>query len=211
MPSASRRIALLLLFIGISLVILAIFPALDFSMRNLVNPENKLIDPSAVSLSLKNLTQASDWFSSSANLSSATLTSQTHFSLSYLEINLQDIPITVNSDDLKKGAIHFPGTALPGQYGNSVIFGHSALPVFFKKNSPLTIFNPLLKAKVGDEIIVNYDGINYHYLVRKIAEVSPSQIEVLFQDYSRKELTLITCTPLGTYWHRFVVRAELVN
>jgi len=32
-----------------------------------------------------------------------------------------------------------------------------------------------------------------------------------FQDFSRKELTLVTCTPLGTYWKRFIVRAELVN
>jgi sortase A len=205
------RAPLLLLIAGLTLIILAILPTLVFALEYFINPQTELLDPSAVSLSLKRLTSASDWFTAASQLPQAVSTTQTHFSLIYPRLGLDSISVAINSDDLKKGAIHYSGTALPGQYGNAVIFGHSALPVLFKKNAPLTIFNPILKAKIGDEIILNFDGINYRYLVRKVSEVKPDQIEVLFQNFSRKELTLITCTPLGTYWRRFVVRAELVN
>lgn len=205
------RVPIFISVIGLILIAFAILPTLVYLLELLVNPQTQLLDPSAVSLSLKRLTQASGWFTQNTQLPETTATSQTHFSLTYDQVDLQSVPVLINGEDLKKSAIHYPGTALPGQYGNSVIFGHSALPIIFKKNSPLTIFNPILKSKIGDEIIINFDGINYRYLVRKIAEVSPSQIEVLFQDFSRKELTLITCTPLGTYWRRFVVRAELIN
>ena len=79
------------------------------------------------------------------------------------------------------------------------------------KHDPLSIFNPLVKAKIGDEIIINYDGITYRYIIRHTAEVDPEKVEVLAQSYDRYELTLVTCTPLGTYLRRFVARAELVN
>ena len=65
--------------------------------------------------------------------------------------------------------------------------------------------------KKGDEITINYDGVVYRYVVRDTATVAPTKIEVLAQQFDKHELTLITCTPLGTYWKRFVVRAELVN
>ena len=205
------RVPILLSITGILLITVSLLPTLVYTLEYLVNPRTQLLDPSAVSLSLRSLTSASDWFSPVPKLPVAASTSQTHFTLSYPRVGLTAVPVTVNGRDLKKGTIHFPGTSLPGQYGNSVLFGHSALPVFFKKNAPLTIFNPILKAEIGDEIFVNFDGINYRYLVRKIVEVPPTRVEVMFQDFSRKELTLITCTPLGTYWKRFVVRAELVN
>jgi len=204
-------VPILISALGLVLITFAILPTLVFSLESFVNPQKPMLDPSAVSLSLKSLTNASDWFKNSPSNPPPTLTTQTHFTLSFPAVGISDIPVTVNGQDLKKGAIHYPGTTLPGEYGNTVIFGHSALPIFFKKNSPLTVFNPILKAKAGDEIDLNFDGIHYRYRVRKMTEVSPSQIEVLFQDYSRKELTLITCTPLGTYWRRFIVRAELVN
>lgn len=190
---------------GLLLVITSLLPTAFFSVIEFTTPQKILIDPSAVSFN------ASSWFTKTPNLPSPVSESLTHFSLTYPEIDLQAVPVLINGTDLKQGAIHYPGTMLPGDYGNAVVFGHSALPQFFKKNSPLTLFNPLLKAKIGDEIIINFDGIIYRYVVRKTTEVEPTQIEVMFQDFSRKELTLITCTPLGTYWRRFVVRAELVN
>jgi sortase A len=196
-------IALGLIITGVILIGSSLWPGLTYSVSRFTSPPINLIDPTDVTL-------AGSWFSKKPILPHPSATTITHFTFSYKKINLTDISVTVNGSDLKKGAIHFPGTSLPGDYGNSVIIGHSALPQFYKSGSPLTLFNPLLKAKIGDDIFVNFDGIIYHYLVRKTAEVDPSQIEVLFQDFSRKELTLITCTPLGTYWRRFVVRAELV-
>ncbi|MEK9201123.1 MAG: sortase, partial [Patescibacteria group bacterium] len=133
------------------------------------------------------------------------------FSLAIPELNLFDVAVEVNGSDLKKNAIHYPGTSLPGGYGNSVIFGHSALPQFYNKLNPITIFNPLVKAKVGQEIVINFDGASYTYVIKKIQEVTPDKVEVLGQTFDRHLLTLVTCTPLGTYWHRLVVTAELVE
>ncbi|MEK7163552.1 MAG: sortase [Patescibacteria group bacterium] len=142
---------------------------------------------------------------------SPTTTKVSFYTLSIPKIELSDVRVEINGDDLKKSAIQYPGTALPGTFGNTVIFGHSTSPFLYKVGDPVSIFNPLLKVKVGDEIIVYFDGVTYRYVVRNIAELDPDKIEVLAQRYDKYELTLVTCTPLGTYLRRFVVRAELVN
>lgn len=190
---------------GISIILSAIAPTGKYLLINFLKPEPNLADPKIDYLITKN------WFSPSAELAEIVPTSIQFFSLNYPRLEMIDVPIKINSESLKDFASHFPGTPLPGNYGNTVIYGHSALPQFYKPGKPLTIFNPLLQAKTGDEINLNFDGIIYRYRVNKISEVTPDKIEVLAQNFSRKELTLITCTPLGTYWKRWVVRAELVN
>ena len=154
-------------------------------------------------------TQPTTWFPTAS--ATPTVSRVRYYTLSIPQLNLQDIPVEINGTDLKKNAIQFPGTALPGDYGNTVIFGHSTLPALYKPNDPISLFNPLPKIKVGDAVTIQYDGVTYKYIVRNITEVDPSQIEVLAQRYDKNELTLITCVPLGTYLRRFVARAELVN
>ena len=219
---SSRKVPpLLLLITGGLLLFSAVLPVGGHIMRAFVFPQLSLIDPSTVSLypqplvitagvASADFTLAQNWFAPQVTLPSAVSSSVSFFSLSLPRLRMIDIPVEVNGTDLKKNAIHYPGTPLPGSYGNTVIFGHSALPQFYRPDNPLTVFNPLLKARVGDQIEVKSDGISYRYVVRKITEVKPSQIEVLAQNFSTRELTLITCTPLGTYWRRFVVKAELI-
>ena len=113
--------------------------------------------------------------------------------------------------DLKKSLIQYPQTALPGQLGNAVIFGHSVLPQFFNPKSYWTIFSTLFKLKQGDEILLNYDNIQYRYLVEEMFEVQPSDLSVLEQRFDGRYLTLITCTPPGTYLRRLIVRARIVD
>lgn len=154
-------------------------------------------------------TEPSSWFPTASF--TPTVSKVQYFTLSLPSLNMFDIPVEINGTDLKKNPIQFPGTAVPGTYGNTVIFGHSTLPQLYKPESMLSVFNPTIKAKIGEEIYVNYDGVNYKYVVRNITEVKPEQIEVLAQRYDKHELTLITCVPLGTYLRRHVLRAELVN
>lgn len=187
-----------------------------FSMPQLIDPTAVSSHPAPVVVNVLgstsvDYTQAPNWFSTPISLPPPVESPVTFFSLSLPRLRLSDVPVKINGSDLKKNAIHYPGTALPGDYGNTVIFGHSALPQFYRPGNPLTIFNPIVKAKIGDKINIQYDGVSYRYLVRQIVEVKPSQIEFLAQNFARRDLTLITCTPLGTYWYRFVVRAELVN
>ena len=119
--------------------------------------------------------------------------------------------VVIGGDDLDKHLIHYQGTALPGEFGNPVIFGHSILPVFYNPQNYISVFSLLPTLKTGDEVIIDYDGISYKYEVYSYHEVFPNQIEVLQQRYDRKTLTLITCVPPGTYLKRGVILAELVE
>lgn len=207
-----RALPLILIGLGIILVSVVAVPLVASQMQFWLNRPVVLIDPSvnpgpqAPFVS----TQASEWFTNAPKLIPIAA-KVSFYTLSIPKIGLTDVKVEINGDDLKKSAVQYPGTALPGTFGNTVIFGHSTSPFLYKIGDPLSIFNPLLKTKVGDEIVVYFDGVTYRYIVRNIAELDPDKIEVLAQRYDKYELTLVTCTPLGTYLRRFVVRAELVN
>jgi len=214
-----KKISLLFISLGFLLLAAILFPLVVSQFRFILNEPVRLHDPvspprrpglTILGSLTADYTQASNWFYP-ASLPQPQASSVKSFTLTYPKLDIFAATVEVNGSDLKKSAIHYPGTALPGNFGNSVIFGHSSLPFLYKPKNPITIFNPLVKAKLGDEILINYDGKTYHYQIKKISEVSPKQLEVLDQDYSKKQLTLITCVPLGTYWRRLVLLAELVN
>ena len=111
--------------------------------------------------------------------------------------------------DLEKSLIQYPQTALPGQLGNTVVFGHSVLPQFFNSKNYLTIFSTLYKLEQGDEIILRYDKSTYKYVVEEMYEVQPTDLSVLEQRFDSKTLTLITCSPPGTYIRRLIIKSQL--
>ena len=110
---------------------------------------------------------------------------------------------------LLQGIVHYPGTALPGQEGNAFFTGHSS-NVFWEPSPYNSVFALLPRLQVGDDIFLTYNQIEYHYRVTSKEEVSPKNVEVLEQG-NAKELTLMTCTPVGTVLRRLVVRAELIE
>jgi sortase A len=133
----------------------------------------------------------------------------THYNLSIPKLGIEEATVQIGGDDLMESLIHYHGTALPGQYGNTVVFGHSVLPQFFNPKNYRTIFSTLPKIEEEDEVLVEFDGIRYRYLVREIFETAPEDISVLEQSYQSQWLSLITCVPPGTYLKRLVVRAQL--
>jgi sortase A len=212
-----------LIFVGLVCLLIAAYPVLNFSLQRLLYPNRELINPLDTSVypapifvgniddNAETYRQAANWFTKTIPLPSPAVSKVSGFTLAIPSVKLVNVPVEINGTDLKKNAIHYPGTSLPGEYGNVVIFGHSALPQFYSPGNSLTIFNPLLKVKVGDLILVNYDNFEFIYRVTKTTEVEADQIEVLAQNYSAREITLITCVPLGTYWHRLVIRGEIVK
>lgn len=106
---------------------------------------------------------------------------------------------------LRDGVVHYPGTALPGQDGNTVITGHSSYfpwdPGRFKD-----VFALLHDVVVGDEIVVFYEQKKYIYKISSIKVVLPKDLEAL-KPTSSEQLTLITCTPVGTNLKRLIVTA----
>jgi LPXTG-site transpeptidase (sortase) family protein len=108
----------------------------------------------------------------------------------------------VTRSDLKNGAGHMPGTALPGQPGNSVISGHRTT-----YGAP---FHELDELSPGDRIEVE-TALGVHvYAVRETVIVRPTEIWVT-QPRDGAWLTLTTCHPRFSARQRLVVFAELVD
>jgi LPXTG-site transpeptidase (sortase) family protein len=95
---------------------------------------------------------------------------------------------------------HVPGTALPGERGNSGLAAHRD-----------TYFRDLEDIQNGDEIYFTTATAIFKYRVDKVSIVDPSDVSVLAAS-SDSRLTLITCYPFhyfGPAPKRFVVTARL--
>lgn len=131
--------------------------------------------------------------------------------LSIPSLGVVDATVSLKDEDLAKHLVHFPETALPGQYGSPVIFGHSTIPTFFDPNKYTTIFSNLPKVKVGSDIFTKFNGKDYTYRITKSYEVKPNELWVLKQSYSDKTIKIVTCVPPGTTLRRLVVEGTLIN
>lgn len=102
---------------------------------------------------------------------------------------------------LDVGPGHWPGTADPGGWGNTVIAGHR---VTYGHQ-----FRDLGRLVPGDHVIVStIEGV-FTYSVTESWVVDPSEVWIADQQPGRT-LTLFTCHPPGSEAFRLVVRGELV-
>jgi len=124
--------------------------------------------------------------------------------------NVQSDKEEVYDQYLKYGLAHFKGTPLPGDGGNSFIYGHSAVLSFFNKHSdlPETIFTKLEDIEVGDIVVVEKDNNKIEYIVRNKKIVSPDDFSILRNQGDKETVTLMTCWPLGVGTKRLVAVAE---
>lgn len=143
----------------------------------------------------------------------------TNMYISINSIGIENIRITPNVDSskeeiydkfLKYGLAHFRGTPLPGDGGNSFIYGHSAVENFFNKHSnlPETIFTKLDDIDIGEEVKIKKDGIELKYIVRNKKIVSPEDFSILKSQGDKETITMMTCWPLGVGTKRLIVVAE---
>ena len=131
------------------------------------------------------------------------------YTLSIPKLGIKDAEVRGDHNDLKRSLIQYGGTAMPGDLGNTVIFGHSVLPQFFDPHNYITIFSTLHTLHPGDTILVNADGATYTYKIADMYAVDPDNLSPLAQSYDGRYLTIITCTPPGTFLKRLIVRAVL--
>lgn len=110
---------------------------------------------------------------------------------------------------LRNGVVHYPGTALPGDNGNVVITGHSSYYAWdsgrFKD-----VFALLHDVRLGDRVVVYFNQKKFVYEVKNIKIVLPKDVDVLGPT-QEEQLTLITCTPIGTNLKRLIVTAKLIQ
>jgi len=113
---------------------------------------------------------------------------------------------------LQSGVVHFPSTAIPGQYGNPYIFGHSS-DYSFSKGDYKTVFALLPKIEIGAKIIISDPaGERFEYKVIKSYVTDAKDLSVLDQgNYEEKLLTLQTSYPIGTALRRWIVVAKIVE
>lgn len=215
-----KNLAILLMLVGLFFFLSAIFPILKFQLQSSLS-FSQMINPlslksyndsqNVLSAVTTDYTQINNWFvaDSSDNNQLFSNDNNSTYLISIPKLKIKDAVVTIGSMDLKKSLIQYPQTALPGQLGNSVVFGHSVLPQFFSPSNYLTIFSTLYKLKQGDEIIIDYDSVQYKYIIDEMFEVKPTDLSVLEQRFDQKNLTLITCSPPGTYLRRLIIKASL--
>ncbi len=208
-------IPILLVIVGIGTLLYVVFPILFFQIKfgpnytngNFISPIPNVLATSIVNLSGVDYGKASNWFPQAENKQAAAKISS--YTLSIKKLGIEEAAVSIVSDDLFKNLVHYGGSALPGETGNAVVFGHSTLPQLFNPKNYKTIFSTLHNLKKGDEITTTADGVTFTYGISEIKVIDPSDISVLAQDSDGSYLTLITCTPPGTYWKRLVLKAKL--
>src|SRR5882672_11686142 len=106
-----------------------------------------------------------------------------------LGIDLQVYKATIVHDvwpttDL--GASYLSTSPLPGETGNSIIYGHNWTSLFGK----------LVNARVGDTVIVTYpDKTKKTFVIAYTSTVSPDESTILASS-TDKRITIYTCTGL---------------
>lgn len=230
--SAKTFISTTLGFAGIFLIIWVAYPIVSFEITSRVKYKNvaDAIPPEKLAESRKgqsvphaevlaestspdedttqiDYTKASNWFPKQPQ-GQMNLAGRIYF-LTIPKLRVFDATVKIAGESLDKSLIHYGGTGLPGDYGTSVIFGHSILPQFYDPKNYKAIFSLLPKLKEGDEIFAKFDGITYRYVVMSMRVTTPDDVTVLEQRYDTSYITLITCVPPGTYWKRLEVRARL--
>ncbi len=108
----------------------------------------------------------------------------------------------IEAGTLRYAVGHVPGTALPGDEGNTALAGHRD-----------TYFRALRQIRLHDDIVITTAKHTYHYEVQSIQLVSPRDVWVL-NNSKEPLLTLVTCFPfdyIGPAPKRFIVRAREVK
>jgi sortase A len=110
---------------------------------------------------------------------------------------------------------HYPNSAIPGEAGNTFIFGHSVLPMFYNPKSYKAIFSTIDRLDVGDEILVEYNNTRYKYLVEGRQLKKPIDVDPLAEFrpkyLNESTITLMTCYPAGSKVMRLLIQGVLSN
>ena len=207
-----------LIYIFFPLILWQIYFFRSLSSQNVTAPipRNTVIDSTSVtslisaaanSLSGVDYTNAKNWFPNLAyGASNAKVPS---YLISIPKINVANAEVTTQDNDLSIHLVNYPGTGIPGDNGNAVIFGHSTLPSLFNPKDYKTIFAYAHTLKVGDIITAKVNGASYSYKIFNISVVDSTDTSALAQTYDDSYITLVTCTPPGTIWKRLIIKARL--
>jgi len=121
----------------------------NFQMISPISGNKSLVQgvstSTSTNLTANNLdyTQASSWFPGAAKKEDFTASKVTFYTIDVPKLKIKGATVAIGGEDLSQHLIQYPGTALPGKRGNSVIFGHSILPIFYNPKNYISIFSML--------------------------------------------------------------------
>lgn len=195
-----------------------IFFAPSFSQQKITSPIPKnsivngitftsLFSQATANFSGVDYTNANNWFPGYKHQNGNQKIKE--YYLSIPKLNIKGAAVSNQDNDLSKHLVHFGGTAIPGEKGNAVIFGHSTLPQLFNPKDYKTIFATAYKLEAGDEIFIQVQNAAYKYRVLNITIVDPEDTSIFEQNITDSFITLVTCTPPGTTWKRLIIKAKL--
>jgi LPXTG-site transpeptidase (sortase) family protein len=126
-----------------------------------------------------------------------------------MTLTLPSVNVTTNVVEgiglagLEQNAGHWPGTALPGSNGNVAIFGH--------RTSHTHPFRDLDKLHVGDDVVVESNGLFFRYTVTQTVIANPTDADTIGKWTTTPTISLVACHPPGSIDFRIVVRAQLAE
>lgn len=214
-----KGLSLLFLGFGIFVLVQVVMPLLSFKAFELFafDQASILVDPDprgtkeavlGVSLdevAISNIGNFPAFVGTSKNI----LPAYKEFKLSVPKLNLKDIKVMVYSNEFDAYLGQLPGSAMPGERGNTFITGHSSLPINLQKEQ-IPYFKDLPEIKPGDEIVVEANGQRFTYVTMGLKIVDPKDVSVINPpDNMGRYLTLMTCVPPGFNTKRLVVLSRL--
>jgi sortase A len=103
---------------------------------------------------------------------------------------------------INRGPSHWPGTAMPGAFGNVVIAGHRT--IYTKP------FRQLDRLQPGDQVVMTTPEGRFTYAVRGVIIVPGEAIDIATQSYAHTA-TLFACHPPGSSRQRIVAKLALLG
>ncbi len=123
--------------------------------------------------------------------------------------NPQSTDLQVLDNALKSGAARYPTSAVLGEEGTVVLFGHSTyLPIVH--NQTYKTFTGVQTLKKGEFISVYSATREYRYAVTSV-RVANAEEDVVELAQHGKHLVVVTCDSFSKKTSRFIVSAELVG
>lgn len=223
-----RIFAMLLIFLGLGIVFYVSFPLISWHVyftptltevdvtapipkTTVVTRETvkTLVMAAKQNMGGTDYYDAQNWFPSYQKRGMKIATKQKEYVLSIPKLGITRAIVSTEDYDLSRHLVHYGGTSLPPDNGNTVVFGHSTLPQLFNPNDYTTIFANAYKLGINDEIIATLQQVSYRYKIKTILIVNPTETSIFSQDFDSPYITLVTCTPPGTTWKRLIIRGKL--
>src|SRR3989304_2785423 len=216
-----RSFSFLMLSIGITAVAFAVWPLLTWQFVTLPKltakvaefpvPSGKVISQGSVAGTNIRVVQEQDGFSYFVTDYKPQGKRPQEFLISIPKLEIEKAKVKVDSLKFDKNLALFPGSAIPGDVGNSFITGHSVLPQFSDPENYRAIFTKLPELEISDEVLVDFGDKTIRFVVQYAKVVEPDDLSVFGPiTQNGRNLTLMTCVPPGTNTNRLVVVTSLL-